>query len=63
MAHIAEVDARMKRLEALRSELQRMASQCVGGHVEECRIIETLADFGHGHCAAPIHGEPAARLG
>ena len=63
MAHIAEVDARMKRLEALRSELQRMASQCVGGHVEECRIIETLADFGHGHCTVPIHGEPASRLG
>lgn len=40
-----------------------MASQCVGGHVEECRIIETLADFGHGHCTVPIHGEPASRLG
>ncbi|MCR0983107.1 MerR family transcriptional regulator [Roseomonas populi] len=56
MAHIAEVDARMRRLEALRAELERMASLCVGGHVEECRIIETLADFGHGHCATEGHG-------
>ena len=53
---IAEVDARMRRLEALRAELQRMADSCVGGQVDECRIIETLADFEQGHCANPAHG-------
>ena len=42
VAHIAEVDARLKRLEALRAELERMACQCVGGHVGECRIIKTF---------------------
>lgn len=55
VAHIAKVDARMRRLKALRAELERMASQCVGGHVEECRIIETLADFGQGHYGNPAH--------
>ncbi|WP_424137688.1 hypothetical protein [Roseomonas chloroacetimidivorans] len=39
-----------------RLELERMARNCAGGHAGECRIIETLADFGHGHCADPAHG-------
>ena len=55
MAHIAEVDARMHRLAALRSELERMANNCIGSQVQECRIIETLADFGHSHCLSPAH--------
>lgn len=55
VAHIAEVDARMRRLAALRSELGRMASHCEGSHVGECRIIETLADFDHGHCTDLSH--------
>ena len=62
VAHIAEVDARLRRLEALRAELERMANLCLGGHVEECRIIETLADFGHGHCVVPDHGHGQERL-
>ncbi|WP_338665942.1 helix-turn-helix domain-containing protein [Pararoseomonas sp. SCSIO 73927] len=61
VAHIAEVDARMRRLEALRGELERMASQCAGGQAGECRIIETLADFGHGHCEVPDHGHAVDR--
>ncbi|PZR12922.1 MAG: MerR family transcriptional regulator [Azospirillum brasilense] len=59
-AHIAEVDARMRRLEALRAELERLASNCAGGHVGECRVIETLADFEHGHCVGNAHGVPEA---
>lgn len=56
VAQIAQVDARLRRLEALRGELERMATSCVGGHVGDCRIIETWADFGHGHCGSPSHG-------
>ncbi|MFC0387673.1 MerR family transcriptional regulator [Muricoccus vinaceus] len=54
-AQIAEVDTRMRRLEVLRAELERMATTCAGGVVGQCRIIETLADFEHGHCSDPVH--------
>lgn len=54
--HIAEIDARLRRLTALRGELERMATCCEGGTVGDCRIIETLADFEHGHCADASHG-------
>ncbi|MBR0660329.1 MerR family transcriptional regulator [Neoroseomonas oryzicola] len=53
---IREIDARMRRLAALRAELARMAEECAGGTIGHCRIIETLADFDHGHCADPGHG-------
>ena len=43
-AHLAEVDSRIARLEALREELARMIDQCRGGRVGDCRIIEALAD-------------------
>jgi Cu(I)-responsive transcriptional regulator len=43
-AHLAEVDSRITRLKALRGELARMIDQCRGGKVENCRIIEALAD-------------------
>ncbi|MBU8543343.1 MULTISPECIES: MerR family transcriptional regulator [Roseomonadaceae] len=59
-AQIAEIDARMRRLAALRAELSRMAASCEGGSAGDCRIIETLADFGHGHCADASHGKLAA---
>lgn len=55
-AQIAEIDARLTRLAALRAELVRMATSCEGGVVGECRIIETLADFAHGHCVDARHG-------
>lgn len=59
-AQIREIDARLKRLEALRVELERMAAICDGSVVGECRIIETLADFEHGHCVDQSHGERSA---
>lgn len=40
-----QIDARLRRLEALRAELERMAHSCAGGSVGDCRVIETLADF------------------
>jgi hypothetical protein len=32
-----------------------MAESCAGGVAGQCRIIETLSDFDHGHCADPSH--------
>lgn len=46
--HLAEIDQRIKRLQALRSELKRMVSECGHGRICNCRIIEVLAD--HGQC-------------
>ena len=47
--HMAEVDRRISQLVALRAELQKMVDACEGGHVSECRVIETLADSTHEH--------------
>ena len=58
-AQIREIDARLRRLQALRAELDRMATSCAGGVIGECRIIETLSDFDHGHCSDPRHGTAA----
>jgi len=55
-AQISAIDAKQRQLEALRAELSRMAEACAGGVVAECRILETLADHAHGHCANPAHG-------
>lgn len=55
-ARIDDIDSRLRRLEALRAELTRMAESCRGGTVGACRVIETLADFTHAHCANPDHG-------
>lgn len=58
-AQITEVDSRLRRLQALRAELVAMAAACTGGVVQDCRILETLADFGHGHCIDAAHGGEA----
>ena len=41
---LTEVEARITRLEALRSELQRMISHQSGGTIAECRVIEVLGN-------------------
>ena len=46
---LAAVDARIARLTALKSELERMITQCAQGTIADCRIIEVLGD--HSHCA------------
>lgn len=46
---LAEVERKIKRLQALRKELKRMTA-CSHGLVRDCRIIETLAD--HSLCEA-----------
>lgn len=58
-SQIAAIDAKQRQLAALRAELTRMADACAGGAVAECRILETLADHAHGHCADPAHGRDA----
>ena len=48
--HLAAVEAKIDQLERLRGELARMVSQCHGGQVASCRIIETLGD--HSRCTS-----------
>ncbi len=48
-SRLAEVEVRIARLTALRAELENMAAQCARGRIDECRVIETLADGGHDH--------------
>lgn len=56
-AQVAAIDAKLRQLAALRAELARMAEACAGGAAGSCRILETLADHTHGHCADPSHGD------
>ncbi len=58
--HLAEIEGRIARLSALRTELKRMIKACGGGRVAECRVIEVLADHDHNHCLTPDHGDDAS---
>ena len=46
---LTAVKARIARLTALKTELERMITQCAQGTVADCRVIEVLSD--HSHCA------------
>ena len=46
--HLDDVNQRIARLVALKSELERMITACNRGRVDQCYIIETLADYSHG---------------
>lgn len=52
-AHLAEIVGRIERLEALRSEISRMLSECDQDRIGDCRIVEVLAD--HAHCLHEQH--------
>lgn len=41
---LREVEARIARLEALRSELRRMLRECQADRVADCRVLEVLRD-------------------
>lgn len=56
-ARLAEVEARIRSLMALRQELEQMVAGGRHGVVGECRVIEVLAD--HGQCTHPHHHPPA----
>jgi len=51
--HLKEVDQKIASLSVLKSELNRMLSQCEGGTVAKCRIIKVLAD----HSLSQDHGK------
>ena len=54
---LAAVNARIRRLTALREELERMLHDCASGTIADCRVIEVLGD--HSLCAhdhGAIHG-------
>ncbi|MDQ4087998.1 MAG: helix-turn-helix domain-containing protein [Pseudomonadota bacterium] len=57
IGHLEVVQAKIRQLEALRSELMRMLDQCRGGQVADCRIIESLLD--HAGCRS-AHGPSRA---
>ena len=48
-AQLVAVEARIARLMALKTELQRMVTQCAGGRIADCHVIEVLGD--HSLCA------------
>lgn len=52
---LADVEAKIVRLNALREELRRMIKQCRHGRISECRIIQVLADHSHSHCLSSDH--------
>lgn len=47
-ARLVEVEQRIASLTALKAELKRMVASCSHGLVDQCRVIEILAD--HGQC-------------
>ena len=54
---LRQVEARIARLEALRTELRRMIADCAGDTVAECRVLEVLRD--HSECLTD-HAEAGA---
>jgi DNA-binding transcriptional MerR regulator len=42
-AHLREVETRIARLTALRTELNRMVRECKPGRIADCRVIQVLA--------------------
>jgi Cu(I)-responsive transcriptional regulator len=48
--HLAAVERKIAQLEKLQTELRRMISQCRGGQVSDCRIMQALSD--HEQCEA-----------
>lgn len=45
---LKQVEMRMDRLKALRTELKRMIQECSGGNTADCKVLEVLRD--HSEC-------------
>ncbi|MCF3936594.1 helix-turn-helix domain-containing protein [Acuticoccus sp. M5D2P5] len=45
---LKQVEQRIARLNALKTELHRMIEECSGGHAADCRVLEVLRD--HSEC-------------
>lgn len=58
--HLADVEHRISRLLALKTELERMIAQCRGRKICECRVVEVLADHSHSHCLSGDHLQTGA---
>ena len=43
LAHVAELNGRIRELEAMRDQLQRLAERCHGDATPDCPIIEAIA--------------------
>ncbi|MBB3930631.1 DNA-binding transcriptional MerR regulator [Kaistia hirudinis] len=52
-AHLSEIDDKIARLTALRSEVKRMVEEGEHGRVAQCRVIEVLGD--HAGCLHERH--------
>lgn len=52
-ARLIDVEQRIRSLLALKAELQTMIEGCGHGRVDQCRVIEVLAD--HSECQHPQH--------
>ncbi|CAO3438914.1 MerR family transcriptional regulator [Azospirillum endophyticum] len=52
-AHLADIESKIRRLQALRAEVRQMVDQCEQGEVRSCHVIEVLAD--HAHCLHDHH--------
>jgi DNA-binding transcriptional MerR regulator len=47
-AQLAQVERRIRQLQALKGELEHMVEECKQGKIGECRLIEVLSD--HSQC-------------
>ncbi len=61
--HLKQVRERIRRLQGLGKELERMIKQCRGGKVADCRIIEVLSDYTHARCLSDSHGKQDESIG
>jgi DNA-binding transcriptional MerR regulator len=59
MRHLDRIAARIRQLDALRAELQRMVDECGHGRICECRIVEVIGD--HSLCTDEMHLDPHGR--
>ncbi|MCW6512246.1 MerR family transcriptional regulator [Lichenifustis flavocetrariae] len=58
-ARLQDVRQRIDSLTALGAELERMVASCAHGSVDQCRVIEVLAD--HGQCRHHDKGQAVDR--
>lgn len=52
-AHLADIDSKIARLQAMRDEVGRMISECAQDRICRCRVIEILAN--HDQCLHDHH--------
>jgi DNA-binding transcriptional MerR regulator len=46
-AHLQLVQAKISRLTSMQAELERMITECEGGRIADCRIVEALGERAH----------------